>query len=96
MPPTNESRVKQSDLNLVLVITAITIILMAALGVAYYVINDGVLPNDTHAPVRSHATPVTSLGADLYQKAQDPVSDKLPDTPSASANPINDAYKNPF
>jgi len=36
-----------------------------------------------------------SLGGSLYEKTQNPLQDKLPEQ-SPVANPINDAYKNPF
>jgi hypothetical protein len=39
--------------------------------------------------------PSESLGGSLYEKSQNPLEDKLPDQ-SPVANPINDAYKNPF
>ncbi len=37
-----------------------------------------------------------TLGADIYEKAQNPVADKLPDTSAGVPNPIGNAYKNPF
>jgi len=39
--------------------------------------------------------PSESLGGSLYEKSQNPIEDKLPEQ-SPVANPINDAYKNPF
>lgn len=36
-----------------------------------------------------------SLGETLYEKASNPLEDKLPEQ-SPVANPIKDAYKNPF
>ncbi|MEK7118114.1 MAG: hypothetical protein AAB869_00720 [Patescibacteria group bacterium] len=37
----------------------------------------------------------SSLGGTLYEKASNPLGDKLPEQ-SPVANPINDVYKNPF
>jgi hypothetical protein len=36
------------------------------------------------------------LGTTVYEKANNPISDKLPDTLAPVANPIADIYKNPF
>lgn len=41
------------------------------------------------------AAPEESLGGEIYQKTQNPLEDKLPQQTSV-ANPIGDAYKNPF
>lgn len=41
------------------------------------------------------AAPAESLGGEIYQKTQNPLEDKLPEQTSV-ANPIGDAYKNPF
>ena len=38
-----------------------------------------------------------SLGADIANKAQNPLGDKLPETnPAGAINPIEGAYQNPF
>lgn len=38
-----------------------------------------------------------SLGSQIYQKTQNPLQEKLPDTnPIKNANPIQGAYVNPF
>ena len=37
----------------------------------------------------------TSLGSELYLKAGNPIDDKLP-SQKTTANPIDDAYTNPF
>lgn len=36
------------------------------------------------------------LGSQLYQKAQNPIEDKLPSTVTPIQNPIKNIYKNPF
>ena len=36
------------------------------------------------------------LGTEIYQKSNNPVADKLPDSVAPVPNPAADAYKNPF
>lgn len=36
------------------------------------------------------------LGTEVFKKASNPVSEKLPDTLAPVANPIENLYKNPF
>lgn len=36
------------------------------------------------------------LGTDLYEKANNPIAKKLPETATPVANPIEGMYKNPF
>lgn len=52
---------------------------------------------ETPPSVESEAptTEAESLGGALYEKASNPLEDKLPEQ-SPVANPINDAYENPF
>lgn len=44
------------------------------------------------------AAPITSpdLGSEVFEKASNPISDKLPETTADVPNPIDDVYKNPF
>ncbi len=43
------------------------------------------------------STTNASLGSQIYQKTQNPLQKKLPDTnPVKNANPIQGAYTNPF
>lgn len=37
-----------------------------------------------------------SLGGGIYEQAQNPVKDKIPESVSPVSNPIGGAYKNPF
>jgi hypothetical protein len=57
------------------------------------------LPPTSASDVPAAATPVApteeSLGGTLYEKANNPLGDKLPEQVPV-ANPISDAYKNPF
>jgi hypothetical protein len=51
------------------------------------------------SPQKTNAVPAPadgSLGGELYQSASDPLGGKLPEATDATANPIDEAYKNPF
>jgi len=56
-------------------------------------------PPATPAPTGEKAVtppaPEESLGASLYEKSNNSVGAKIPEQ-SSGANPMNDAYKNPF
>jgi hypothetical protein len=43
----------------------------------------------------SVSSTTNSLGGEIYEKAQNPLEGKI-ETQTPVANPINDAYKNPF
>ncbi|OGY99289.1 MAG: hypothetical protein A2945_04950 [Candidatus Liptonbacteria bacterium RIFCSPLOWO2_01_FULL_52_25] len=49
-------------------------------------------PEPTIAPLAAPA----SLGETIYEQAQNPVADKMPEVESPAVNPIEGAYKNPF
>ncbi len=42
------------------------------------------------------AAPASTLGGTLYEKANNPIQNKLPATVAPVPNPIQGAYKNPF
>ncbi len=69
------------------------VILLIVLGMLY-MSKTRIMGPKTEAPTTSAST-TKSLGGELYEKANDPLSDKLP-SQTPIANPINDAYKNPF
>ncbi len=71
------------------------IIVLAILGgvVYFYMQKMKVLPVESIEEVISATT--TSLGSELYIKASSPMNDKLP-SQTTTANPIDDAYTNPF
>lgn len=48
------------------------------------------------SPLVEKITPASTLGGQIYEQANNPIQDKLPDTVAPVANPIQDAYKNPF
>ena len=86
---------------------AVGALLVVALVVLYLQIpnaKDRVVLSQQNTPLQKHSSPSAaipaasadnSLGGQLYQKSQNPLSDKL-QTQTPVANPINDAYKNPF
>ena len=41
-------------------------------------------------------TPAATLGGQIYEQANNPIQNKLPDTVAPVPNPIQDTYKNPF
>lgn len=48
------------------------------------------------APAGVQITPATTLGGQLYNQANNPIQNKLPDTVTPVPNPIQGTYKNPF
>ena len=56
---------------------------------------------ETYSPVvplliKKAPPPPPNLGTELYDKAQNPVKGKIPDTVPTVTNPIDGVYKNPF
>lgn len=49
--------------------------------------------NISNAPA---AAPSSTLGGTLYEKANNPVQNKLPATVAPVPNPLENVYKNPF
>ena len=50
-------------------------------------------------PKKDQTEPAASLGAEVYEKTQNPVKDEVPRTnpfKDTSTNPIEQSYKNPF
>lgn len=50
-------------------------------------------PPTEEAPTAEQST---DLGSEVYRKATNPVSDKLPETTAPTPNPLQNIYKNPF
>ncbi len=40
--------------------------------------------------------PAATLGGQIYEQANNPIQDKLPNTVAPVSNPIENTYKNPF
>ena len=98
MPPEQHPHSFLKDPRYVFAIAAVAIILVATLAM-FYMETEVAMPVQPEAPVIAQPAPVIqeeeSLGGALYEKANNPLEDKLPEQ-SPVANPINDAYKNPF
>lgn len=83
---------------------AVLVVVVAA-GIYFTTYKDELFPDMSYvAPqeVQYVPPPVTQvngtndLGATLYQKSANPLSDKLPGTVAPVANPLQGVYKNPF
>lgn len=75
-------------------------ITIAFLGLLLLYVNKLASPFENTTSFTSVAPPAVSsttnsLGGQIYEKAQNPLDGKL-ETQAPAANPINDAYKNPF
>ena len=71
------------------------ILLLVIAGVVFFLISKGIVKN----PLQTLSTkPVSqSLGGQIFNKAQNPIQDKIPETnPFAKINPFKGVYKNPF
>ncbi len=78
-------------------ISAAVVIVIAAAAYWYFVMR----PAPNAEPASQGATAVTqpenaALGGSLYDKASNPMQDKLPSTVAPGVNPIQDIYQNPF
>lgn len=94
---TNETKQISNGVNKQTIYIAIFLVVIVAAIVAWVVFSN----KGTEAPVPVTQTGGESveggLGADIAEKAQNPLSDKLPDTnPGAAVNPLEGAYQNPF
>ena len=80
----------------VIVIVVVAVIVAAALWYAKFYQK----PKQAAAPAQGFGpavnAPTSTLGAQLYQKANNPIQDKLPATVAPVPNPIQNVYKNPF
>jgi hypothetical protein len=77
----------------------IIIIVLAFVYMNIPAFRDEMAPLPDEIPVAQSDTtvapPSDSLGGEIYEKQQNPLEDKLPEQ-TPVANPIGDAYKNPF
>lgn len=83
------------------------VLALIALGTVAYI---ATRPSDqefsANGATRTEVTPIAdtapaaqepeSLGEELYEKTANPLEGTLPESPATVANPIGDAYKNPF
>ncbi len=78
-----------------LIITAVVVILIVILALSYLATRKSAIPTDQSGSTGEAAG--DSLGAEIGDKAQNPIKGELPDTnPVGGANPIDGAYQNPF
>lgn len=68
------------------------ILLLILAGGAFFLISKGIVKN----PLQKSSSN-TNLGAKIFEKTQNPIQDKIPETnPFSKVNPFKGAYKNPF
>ena len=76
-------------------IIAIVVVLLLALGVVLYLQRGkketSPSPQNQAKDVQAPAPNEAGLGAQVYEKSQNPVKDEVPET-----NPFKEEYKNPF
>lgn len=78
-------------------ILIIAALLIVAVGFTVWYIRRGGTPvAPTTVGVPTPELPPSDLGTELYEKATNPVADKLPETVSPVPNPLQGVYKNPF
>jgi hypothetical protein len=104
MPPeTNPFSAPEQSSKLIIVVAVLGVALVAAASVFFYMQQQAGAPASPEVPVSTvpteplpiEAAAPESLGGALYDKAANPLSDKLP-TETTVTNPIDSAYKNPF
>ncbi len=104
MPPENLSPQKNPPIPRMTLVLLVLFIITTLIGLFYV----NVLEKSKQTPSENikavtEGTPNTapvssttnSLGGQIYEKAQNPLNGKM-ETQAPVANPINDAYKNPF
>lgn len=78
-------------------IAVIAAVALALLSVAaYYYSRQSPTPPPPSIATPLPPPPAQSLGAELYEKAANPVAEQLPETLTPVPNPIEDLYRNPF
>lgn len=82
-----------SKLKLPLIITIVVVLLVAVLVVVF--LSQGG-PSPVVEPPSGGAIETPDLGSNIYEKASNPVSGQLPETVAPVANPLENAYQNPF
>jgi uncharacterized protein YpmS len=75
-------------------------IIIVLLGLMYIKMSSSEEQDPSPVKTATEVTPsvsstTNSLGGEIYEKAQNPLEGKI-ETQTPVANPINDAYKNPF
>ncbi len=103
MPPTTSPEFPPAETqksNTALILGIVLLVVLAVAAIYYFVLPMTATPapesvNTATAPTTESAD-TASLGGEIYTKAANPIDGDLPDNSAPNANPINDAYKNPF
>lgn len=81
---------------------ALGVVVLIVLGVLSFLVWQNyvtqVAPTTTAptTPLTEEEAGKADLGSELYEKATNPISEKLPETVAPVPNPVQDIYKNPF
>lgn len=70
------------------------IVLLLVAGIAYFLISKGIIKN----PLQKNS-PNSNLGTQIFEKTQNPISGKIPETnpfAEVQTNPFKNIYPNPF
>jgi len=77
----------------------IVAVVLVLLGTAVYLLLREPAPSpvgEVPVPISQPPAGEKDLGSELYEKSANPISDRLPETISPIANPLENAYRNPF
>ncbi len=75
--------------NIILILLVVFLVLA---GGAFFLISKGIVKNPLQKSVSN-----TNLGTKIFEKTQNPIQDKIPETnPFSKVNPFKGVYKNPF
>src|SRR3989344_271429 len=79
-----------------MIILAVLLLVLIGLFVSFYFYYP--YPDQLISPINreTRQNTQTDLGTTLYEKAQNPIEGQLPETAAPIANPLDNAYKNPF
>ena len=79
-----------------MIVLAVILLVLIGLFISFYFYYP--YPDQPISPINREAHPNTQndLGTTLYEKAQNPIQDQLPQTVAPVTNPLENAYQNPF
>ncbi len=96
-PPETTSHLNKKSIELIAVIAIIAI---AGVVFGWYAKKDNPSPAPQTPSQQTATTPVSvpqeSLGSELYEKAANPIDNKIPAPVTPAPNPLENVYKNPF
>ena len=74
------------------IVLILLILILVLAGGAFFLVSKGIVKN----PLQK-SSPNSSLGTQIFEKTQNPIQDKIPQTnPFSKVNPFKGVYKNPF